>query len=241
MDVSTRTSLTRGPKGITDGRYNESRRLSERRLHFNVAELKKVAAACLNQPESNIKKFYKLSEGGFNRVFQVTMNDGSEILARLPYPLSQPRNLAMASEIATLDLVRSYGLPVPKVLDYSTDSRGPVGAEFMIIEKFPGEPMGDRWLGLPEAQRLKIISEVVQMEAKLFQVDLPAYGSVYYMQDLPSDMASVPFRTINGKELCVGPDVGLRWWYKERESLHVNRGPCRLSPALWFAWHGYIF
>ncbi|KIX92544.1 uncharacterized protein Z520_11720 [Fonsecaea multimorphosa CBS 102226] len=109
----------------TSGRwlYNESLRLLERKLVFNVGELKKIAAKCLRQPASEVKEFSKLAEGGFNRVFQITMKDGSQVLARLPYPSTKPYRLPTASEAATLDLVRATGVPAPKVLYYSPDAQ----------------------------------------------------------------------------------------------------------------------
>ncbi|RMD44905.1 hypothetical protein DV735_g23, partial [Chaetothyriales sp. CBS 134920] len=192
---------------LTADQYNESLRLSERRLVFNVGELKRIAAKCLHKPESEVKGFSKLAEGGFNRVFQLTMKDGSEVLARLPYPSTKPHQLAMASEAATLDLVRAAGVPAPKVLYYSTDAaQNPVGAEFMIMEKVPGRPIGDLWFDLTEDERLKIISELVQAEVKLSKIELPGVMS-------------------NRRGLCVGPHTSLRWWYKERGSIDLHRGP----------------
>lgn len=212
----------------TSGRwlYNESIRLAERRVVFNVSELKKAVVKCLNQPESEVREILKLAEGGFNRVFQLTMKDGTEVLARLPYPSTKPKRFAIASEVATLELVRSHGIPVPKVLHYSADAENPVGAEFIIMEKLPGRPLGDQWFSLSEDQRLKVISEVVRIEVNLSKIDLPAYGSIYYKHDLPANMSHTMIASAsNGKGLCVGPDVSLRWWYKGRESLDVQRGP----------------
>lgn len=161
------------------------------------------------------------------------MKDGSEVLARFPYPSTKPNRLTIASEVATLDLVRAAGIPVPKVLYYSTDADNPVGAEFMIMEKLPGRPIGDRWFDLTEDERLKIISEVVQTEAKLSKIELPAYGSVYYENDLPADVSrTVITSTSDNKGLCIGPHVSLRWWYKERGSIHIDRGPRKFS-LLW--------
>jgi len=70
--------------------YNEPCRLAERRLAFNVDELLKAAAKSVNKPISDIKGFRKVAEGGFNRVFDISMKDGSSILARLPYPSTLP-------------------------------------------------------------------------------------------------------------------------------------------------------
>ncbi|RMZ77403.1 hypothetical protein DV738_g4429, partial [Chaetothyriales sp. CBS 135597] len=213
----------------TSGRwlYNEPLRLAERKLVFNVDELKRIAAECLRKPLSEVKECFKLAEGGFNRVFQITMKDGSEVIARLPYPSTQPHRLAMASEVATLDLVRAAGVPVPKVLSYSTDAaQNSVGAEFMIMEKAPGRPIGDSWFDLTEDQRLKVISEVVQAEVKLSKIDLPAYGCVYYEHDLPADTRRILITpTSDSRRLCVGPHTSRRWWYKERGSLDIHRGP----------------
>ena len=158
------------------------------------------------------------------------MKDGSEVLARLPYPSTKPNRFALASEVATLDLVRVNGVRVPRVLCYSADARNPVGAEFMIMEKLPGRPIGDRWFGLSEDQRLKIVFGVVQTEAKLSKIDLPAYGSIYYEQDLPAEVSrTVIAPTSDNKGLCIGPHVGLRWWFRERASIHIDRGPRKSS------------
>ena len=89
-------------------------------MPFNVSELKRVAAKALNKPVEDVKTLRKIAEGGFNRILEVTMNDGASILARLPYPLTVPRRLAVASEVATLDLLRAKGISVPQVLAYST-------------------------------------------------------------------------------------------------------------------------
>ncbi|KAI1908827.1 hypothetical protein LOZ61_005346 [Ophidiomyces ophidiicola] len=117
-------------------RYNESLRRDERTLAFNVQELKRLAAASIHRHESDIKDFQKLAEGGFNRVFEITMkDDNTRILARLPYPSTVPKRLAVASEVATLDLLRCHDIPVPKVLGYSANTDNSVGAEYILLEK----------------------------------------------------------------------------------------------------------
>ncbi|EAS27510.1 uncharacterized protein CIMG_10115 [Coccidioides immitis RS] len=118
----------------TSGRwiYNEPRRLAERHLVFNVDELKKAAATAVGRPVSEIRSIRKLAEGGFNRVFDISMKDGSSLLARLPYPSTMPRCLAVASEVATLAFVRACGIPAPRVLGYSAHDN-PVGVEYVYF------------------------------------------------------------------------------------------------------------
>ncbi|KAH0840690.1 hypothetical protein AYO21_00653 [Fonsecaea monophora] len=73
------------------------------------------------------------------------MKDGFEVLARLPYPSTKPCRLAIASEVATLDLVHAAGVPAPKILYYSTDAQNPVEADSLIMEKLRGRPIGDMY------------------------------------------------------------------------------------------------
>lgn len=47
-------------------------------------------------------------------MFQITMKDGFKVLARARCPSTKPNRLAIASEVAALDLVRDGGTPVPK-------------------------------------------------------------------------------------------------------------------------------
>jgi hypothetical protein len=203
--------------------YNEPRRLAERRLEFNVNELKKAAAKSVNRPTSDIKSFRKIAEGGFNRVFDISMKDGSSILARLPYPSTLPRRLAVASEVATLDFVRGYGIPTPRVLGYSAHENA-VGAEYILMEKLPGKPLGDVWFDLSEQERLKVLLQIVKLETKLFHIDLPASGSIYYARDLSPSTPKVDISSSDG-EWCIGPYVALRWWFGERGDLDIDRGP----------------
>ncbi|KAF2118671.1 kinase-like domain-containing protein [Lophiotrema nucula] len=209
----------------TSGRwiYNEPRRLAERRLAFNVDELKKAAAKSVNMSISDITSFTKLAEGGFNRVFNISMKDGSAILARLPYPSTLPGRFAVASEVATLDFVRAHGIPTPRVLGYSVDDNA-VGSEYILMEKLPGKPIGDGWFDLSEQERLKVLLEIVKLETKLFNIDLPVSGSIYYTRDLPPGVPKVHIPGSAG-ELCIGPYASLRWWFGERGNLDINRGP----------------
>ncbi|OJJ67770.1 hypothetical protein ASPBRDRAFT_199991 [Aspergillus brasiliensis CBS 101740] len=221
----------------TSGRwiYNENIRLAERHGEFGVDALKSAAAKSLGRCDTDVKSLTKLAEGGFNRVLQINMFDDTQVLSRLPYPSTKPKHLAVASEVATLGLLRNHGLPVPRVYAYSTDAKNPVGSEYIIMEKLPGRPLGDRWFELSDRERLKVLLQLVQLEAKLLAINLPASGSLYYTTDLPSDSTRI---VIPGSDICIGPNVALKWWFAERSSLRIDRGPYKdaidvlRSPAL---------
>ncbi|KAF2760915.1 hypothetical protein EJ05DRAFT_434941 [Pseudovirgaria hyperparasitica] len=209
----------------TSGRwiFNEHLRLAERQLSFNVKELQKAAAESVNQPFSEVRSFRKFAEGGFNRVFEICMRDGTSVLARLPYPLTLPRRLAVASEVATLDFIRSYGIPTPRVLDYCVEIN-PVGSEYMIMERVSGTAIGDSWFDLSEKERLKVLLQIVELEAKLFALQLPASGSIYYARDLSPNCPKIYIPNSDG-QLCIGPYAGESWWFGERGDLDIDRGP----------------
>ncbi|KAL1978987.1 hypothetical protein VTN96DRAFT_7615 [Rasamsonia emersonii] len=212
----------------TSGRwiYNEPLRLAERELVFDVPQLKRIAAKSINRSESDVLSIRKLAEGGFNRTFEISMRDGFQVIARLPYPSTTPTHYTIASEVATMDFVRSHGLPVPRVFDYSATNENPVGAEYIIMEKVVGKELGNIWYTMSEKERLKMIVQVVKLEALLFSVQLPASGSIYYKHDLADETRNIDIK-VDGPfgKFCIGPDAHYRWWHKERASLSVERGP----------------
>lgn len=157
-------------------------------MRFDLTELSKVAAASVGRSSDDVRSIAKLAEGGFNRTLELTMKDGFQLIARLPYPLTQPKRLAVASEVATMDLVRSHGIPVPLVYGYSTNIDNPVGAEYILMEKVQGKSLGDVWFELSPKDRIKVLSGIVDHEAKLLSLSFPAFGSLYLEKDLPLEI-----------------------------------------------------
>lgn len=90
----------------------------------------------------------KLAEGGFSRVFLLPRDDGFEVIAKLPYSLTVPKHFTTESEVATLDILSSKGIPVPRVYAWSSQSDNAVGSEYVIMEKAPGQPLESRWFSL---------------------------------------------------------------------------------------------
>jgi aminoglycoside phosphotransferase (APT) family kinase protein len=194
--------------------------------------LLKAAATALHRHENDIKSVRKLDEGGFNRVFEVTMKDGFQLIARLPYPSTQPKSLVTASEVATMNLVRHHGVPTPKIYQYSSNACNPVGAEYILMEKIQGRCLGDMWFDLSDKDRVRLLGEIVDQEAKLFNIDFPAYGSVYLDADLPGDVGRTPMDATKYTEnFCIGPDVSLKHWFQTRSKLDVSRSSGKLVNA----------
>ncbi|KAL8880661.1 MAG: hypothetical protein Q9192_007971 [Flavoplaca navasiana] len=210
--------------------YNEHLRLAERYLKFNVEALKAVAASSSGRSKEDVISISKLAEGGFNRTFTIAMQDGLELIARLPYPITVPKRYATASEVATIRFAQLHGCPVPKIYDYSTTSVNPVGAEYIIMEKVAGKPLRTCWHSLTDKEIAKIIGQLVYIEAALFAVNLPAAGSIYHRHDLDLETFTVPIPGLSeDSDFCIGPSADASWWLGERTDLILDRGPCKLG------------
>nr|POE96511.1 altered inheritance of mitochondria protein 9, mitochondrial [Quercus suber] len=216
----------------TSGRWlwNEEQRRSERRRRFNIPELKNLAAAAIHRDPNDIIRFEKLGEGGFNRTFLLSLHDGFQLVARIPYPVTEPKHLLIGSEVATLEYLRSHNIPVPKVYGYSTTSNNPAGTEYIFMELVRGTNLGDIWFELSETARTALVGKIVALESRLFSLNFPANGSLYYRRDLEEgqDKIKIPSDAFseNGS-FCIGPDLTLAMWYGKRLTLDSFRGPYR--------------
>ncbi len=94
----------------TSGRYlyNEKLRLAERHVHFDVPALKDIATDCVGR--RSVTRMEKLAEGGFSRVFLLTMDDGFEVIAKLPYSLTVPKHWTFCLPRGFLFLESTPGL-----------------------------------------------------------------------------------------------------------------------------------
>lgn len=128
----------------------------------------------------------------------------------------------MASEAATLALLLAQGVPVPKVLAYSPDQTNPVGTEYILLERLEGAPLSDRWFSMDNKSRVKIMRQIVDAERRFMSIHFPASGSLYHRRDLHSSQHVFPVLD----DIVVGPTAQHEWWYQERASLEVDRGPC---------------
>lgn len=180
-----------------------------------------MAAKAVNRVQCT--RIVKMAEGGFNKVFLLTMDDGHEVIARIPTPIAGPRHFTTASEVATMNFLRNVlELPVPRIFAYSATDANPVGAEYIIMERLHGESLASRWLSLSTAEVKEVMTQIVEVEQKIFSFCFPAYGSLYYKDDIAE--ASRIDLQVDG--FCVGPISKRQFWHDEREQMQLDRGPC---------------
>lgn len=188
----------------------------------------------MNCKTEQIVNFRKLGEGGLNRIFLITLDTEFQLIARVPYPLLIPKAYVVTSEVATMDFLRSKGLPIPKVYAYSFTSNNEAKTEYILMEYMEGTDLSQIWSGLQEDEITSLMDQLANFESTLMSISFPAGGSIYYASDLMelSGNEGIPLdEQVDGSALekgrfCMGPDVSVPLWYGRREQLDVFRGPC---------------
>ena len=200
-----------------------------------MTQLAEVVAKSIGRCASDIDIIKKLTEGGSYRVFQALLKDGTKLIARIPYPCTIPRKYGVASEVATMEFLRSFGIPIPIVLGWSATADNPLGCEYIVMERAEGRPLFDTWFSMTFKERMKIIPKIVDIERKLFDIKFPGYGSIYFQDSLRDDVYRIPISTNNDTSTyCLGPSSEYLWWYQKREFYNADRGPCSSSPSFVF-------
>jgi aminoglycoside phosphotransferase (APT) family kinase protein len=141
-----------------------------------------------------------------------------------------PKAYALASEVATMDFLRSKGLPIPEVYGYSLTSENEAETEYILMQYVEGTDLSQIWFELEEDQIVSIMDQLAKIESTMMSISFPAGGSIYYARDLEelSGNEGIPLeQEIEEKDrFCIGPDVSVPLWYGRRKQLDVFRGPC---------------
>jgi hypothetical protein len=214
----------------TSGRWlwNEELQMRSRQRKFNIAELAQAAARAVGSP--SCIKIAKLSEGNFNKAFLLTMDDGKEIVAKLPNPNAGYAHFTTASEAATMDYAWNVlNVPVPQVLAWNSTMNNPVGAKYILMERCAGIELHKIWSKVTDRQKAVIIREIVNYEATFASSGFPSYGSLYYAKDLhePEDdhrILSPPGKLTKFQEFAIGPTTDRGFFDHGRAGATANQG-----------------
>ncbi|KAK2795791.1 hypothetical protein FQN52_003641 [Onygenales sp. PD_12] len=219
---------------FTSGRWlwRERQQLACRYVKFDMSKLLELAASLIGS--KHCVQAVKISEGQYNKVFLLTMNDGREVIAKLPNPNAGRPHFATASEVATMDFLRNVlNLPVPKVHAWSSRaSENPVGAEYIIMEKQAGVVLSDVWESMKGKQKAQIVLQAVDVEKTLASTKFTKLGALYYQNDLPAmlDNTSPLYVDRDGKEVHgakfgIGPTNHRSFFDFGRGELDIDHGP----------------
>jgi hypothetical protein len=90
---------------FTRGRFvcNEAYEMSQRHIRFNVNELARLAAEAVGS--KSCVAIEKYPDGMFNKALLLTMEDGTQVVAKIPNPNAGLPHFTIASEVATMEFV----------------------------------------------------------------------------------------------------------------------------------------
>ncbi|OAL75302.1 hypothetical protein A7D00_0901 [Trichophyton violaceum] len=218
----------------TRGRFvvNEAEEMRQRHVRFDMNELARLAANTVGAKE--VVNIEKCADGHFNKAFVFTFEDGKQVVGKVPNPIAITPHLTTASEVATMEFMRTVlKTPTPQVHAWSSrvdDSKNSVGAEFIIMEKISGIPLGKVWERLSGSDKMKVLINIFEYQNEWASVAFSRFGSLYYSGDvdtLPADYLYIDKNgnQVNNPRFVVGPASHNEWFTHARDSISCDRGP----------------
>ena len=96
------------------------------------------------------------------------MRDDFQLVARIPYPVTVPKSYAVASEAATMDFLRSSGMPILHVYGYSPTSDNVAETEYILMEFVHSAKLSNIWFDLGEREIEGVMRQLVQLMMSVF-------------------------------------------------------------------------
>ena len=100
------------------------------------------------------------------------------------------------------------------------------------MERSRGVELGKLWDDMPWEDRLEVLRTLVGYEKAFVTAKLPMHGSLYYAKDLTSPSPSQFLDPVNsvdkGEAFVIGPTTNRAFFDQGRDSVEVNKGPCKL-------------
>jgi hypothetical protein len=193
--------------------------------YHSLLKVVKHFAFSLAEPRSSV--------GGFNRLFSLTLDNGKEVVVRMPFKNAGPRTLLVQSEVATMDFLRTkLGFPIPRVLAWNASPDNPVGCEYMIMEQCSGEMLANR-VDSP-SQISKFVAKIAKIQTRLASIKFSQYGSIYYKDNVSPELQARPlYAKGEPEDKCserfrIGLSVDRRFYRSERAHMQIDRGPCKM-------------
>ncbi|GAB1208000.1 hypothetical protein APSETT445_006737 [Aspergillus pseudonomiae] len=215
--------------------WSKAQQLQNRYVSFDLNALIKIVeeAAGDNAVCVNISK---LPEGNFNKAFLATMQDGRELVVKIPNPNAGPSHYTTASEVATMQYVfaltsfkarESLHLPAPKVITYcSRVVESKLGSEYIVMEKAQGIELSRMWESLKPRDKLSITEQIGSITSTLSRAGFPSHGSLYLRKDV-SESESIKL----DDTFAIGPTTGRAWFDDRRGEVDIHRGPWASSSS----------
>lgn len=132
--------------------------------------------------------------------------------------------------------------PVPQVYTWNSRVNGDnrVGAEYIIMERASGVPLGSVWDSLEPPDKLKVFLQIFKYQKRWTELKFSQFGSLYYSKDIATKSLSGNYLYIDGdgqpikdSNFTVGPTVSREWLQDGRKDLQCYKGPCKSQSTVY--------
>ena len=235
---------------FTRGRFvsNKKHEISQRYVRFNLQELARLTAEAVGS--KSCVSIEKYPDGMYNKALLLTMDDGTQAVAKVPNPNAGRPHFTTASEVATMEFIstvgpfpqvialtvyqvrETLGTPVPKVHAWSSRAQeNTIGVEYIIMEKILGVQLDFVWAGMGIEDRFTIAKAIARYQKTWISFLFKKLGSLYYAEDLDRHNQSLLYTdchgvTITDPRFAVGLSTGRDFSDDGRVAVDFDKGPC---------------
>ncbi|KIW63326.1 hypothetical protein PV04_10180 [Phialophora macrospora] len=155
----------------------------------------------------------------------------ARVVAKLSFRVAGPPNLMTNSEVATMAYVRCHtSIPVPKVLDWNSDTQNPVGAEYIIMEHVSGVQLHEvLWPNMDSHQHMLVTKSLAHAVAEMANLKFPVHGSLY----LAANANTLQNKVDLADGFVIGPNCGREYWDWGRDEASSGRNECSTNQGPW--------
>ncbi|EAW11778.1 uncharacterized protein ACLA_094800 [Aspergillus clavatus NRRL 1] len=221
---------------FTRGRFlsDESHQLSQSYVQFEIDELARLAVGAAEIASNGPRKcmnIEKMPDGMHNKAVHFTMDNGFQVVGKVPNPNAGQAHFTTASEVATMDFLRNVmKIPIPNVLSWGSTSENPVGAEYILMENVRGVQLSKLWDQLEVDVKFEVLRNIAFYQEKWLDTSFSRYGSLYYKNDVGLSTPSVKYTDKTGvttvdDRFTIGPSVSRQNNDDGRLKMDFDRGP----------------
>ena len=194
--------------------------------------IEKIARQKLGWPQRCSVRVF--AQGAFNKLYEIRCENRG-FLMRVSLPVD-PR-CKTVSEVATLELVRQYTeIPAPKVIAFDASNDNELGFEWMLMEKMPGQPLGERWKEMSFATKQTLVKRLALLVAQLFRKKFHLLGNLYHSNRHDADPnpaeelgVQASAQSALSKKFVVSKIVSMEFFWADHIKQDVPRGPFTTS------------
>ncbi|OAL72412.1 hypothetical protein A7D00_3411 [Trichophyton violaceum] len=179
---------------------DEAKELAQRYVKFDVNELAETAARISGPGTRKCIKIEKMADGLYSKALLLTMDDGVQVVGKVPNPNAGIPNFTTASEVATMDFVSDINHTLETL-----------------------------WNKLDIEMKVNIVKEIAGYQRDWTLTSFSEYGSIYYKEDI-LNATCLTYTNKNGKQVTddrftIGPSTSRQNFDDGRASVKFDRGP----------------